>query len=166
MARDIDVGGGAHVRERDIGLVGLWHALTFGIYNWFWYYAINRELRDFGEARGDDELANGNPGLSVLAVTLGWLLIVPPFVSWWRCTGRIRRAQRIAEQTELSGWAIGGLYVTGFLILFAWLAIPVLVQEALNGVWKRFADERGGPAETTGTPAQGEPKLSDLARED
>ena len=164
-ATELDIGG-ARVKERDIGLVGLWHALTFGIYNWFWYYAINRELRDFGEARGDPELAKGNPGLSLLAVTLGWLLIVPPFVSWWRCTGRIRRAQRLAGQTEINGWALGGLYFGGWLILFAWLAIPVLVQEALNKVWKRYAGEGGGPAATTGTPAQAEPKLSDLARED
>jgi hypothetical protein len=164
-ASELNVGG-ARVKERDVGLVGLWHALTFGIYNWFWYYAVNRELRDFGEAHGDDELARGSPALSLLAVTLGLLVIVPPFVSWWRCTGRIRRAQRLAGQTELNGWAIGGLYVTGWLIMFAWLAIPVLVQEALNKVWNRYASEGEDPGATAGTPAQSKPKLSDLARED
>jgi len=164
-APELDVGG-ARVKERDIGLVGLWHVLTLGIYNWFWYYAINRELRDFGEARGDGELAKGNPAMSLLAVTLGWLLIVPPFVSWWRCVRRIQRAQGIAERPPLSGWAIGGLYVLGLLIMFAWIAIPVLVQDALNGVWKRFASEDRSEAPPAPQPASSELKLSDLAREE
>ena len=164
-APELDVGG-ARVRERDVGLVGLWHVLTLGIYNWFWYYAINRELRDFGEARGDAELAKGNPALSVLAVTLGWLLIVPPFVSWWRCVRRIQRAQGIAERPPLSGWAIGGLYALGILIVFAWIAIPVLVQEALNGVWKRFASDRRDDAPAPPKATAPELRGSDLAREE
>jgi len=35
-APQLDVGG-VRVRERDIGLVGLWHVLTLGVYDWFWY---------------------------------------------------------------------------------------------------------------------------------
>jgi Na+/proline symporter len=175
-AYDVDVSG-ARAKVREPGLVLLWHILTLGIYNWFWYYAINRELRDFGETSGDEELARSNPGLSLLAVTLGWLLIVPPFVSWWRCTGRIRRAQRNVEAGETNGWIIGLCYFFGFFNIF-WLAIPVYVQDGLNEVWKKFPRADASPmtsaaAQDAGADqagempvAGGEVKLSDIAKED
>ena len=59
---------------------------TAGIYYYHWYYSINNEAA----AISRDEKAN--PGLSLLAVTLGWILIVPPFVSHWRTARRVAAA--------------------------------------------------------------------------
>ncbi len=129
---------GARVKVRDVGIVILLTAVTLSVYNWFWYFRINRELRDFGRVYRDDELANVQPGLSVLATTLGALLIVPAIVSWYRCTGRIRRAQRIVGADLTHGWVIVGIYAGAFLIPLAALAIPAYVQEGLNDVWKRY----------------------------
>lgn len=62
---------GARAKVRDEGLVVLWTVLTIGIWTLVWYYRINREMRDFGRSHGDEKLANSNPVLSILAVTLG-----------------------------------------------------------------------------------------------
>jgi hypothetical protein len=170
---EVDLGG-PRAKVREPGLVLLWHVLTLGIYNFFWYYKINRELRDYGESMGDAQLAGSNPVLSLLAVTLGWLLIVPPFVSWWRCTGRIRAVQRKVDVELTTGWLIAVCYV--FAGIF-WLAIPIYVQDGLNNVWKRYpavepapdaaSPERRDAAVQAQAPAEpGEVKLSDIARED
>src|SRR5258705_9665222 len=90
--------GGGRAKIRDPGIVALFFALTLGflVYPQVWYYRINRELRDYGRAQGDEELANSNPTMSVLAVTIGALVVVPPFVSWYRATKRIQRAEELA----------------------------------------------------------------------
>ena len=49
--------------------------ITLGIYFFFWWYFINREMRDLGQARGVD--LGQNPANSVLAITIGALIIVP-----------------------------------------------------------------------------------------
>ena len=61
------------------------------VYPLIWYFKINRELRDF------DPSIDVQPGLSVLAMTLGVVLIfIPPIVSWAHTTGRIQKAQKLA----------------------------------------------------------------------
>ena len=66
--------------------------ITFGIYYVFWYYFINREMRDLGKANGVD--LGDSPGMSVVAITLGAFIIVPPFVSIWKTGRRMEGAQR------------------------------------------------------------------------
>lgn len=113
------------VQRRESGFV--W-ALAFftGIYGLIWYYQLCKEI---GEEIGEET----NPVVSVLAVSLGALLIVPPFVSWAGTLGRVRQAQ---EQAGLEPRATFGAGV-GFTILFGysyyWL------QEQLN----EMADRRG-----------------------
>lgn len=174
-AYEVTIESGARAKVREPGLVLLWSILTLGIYNWVWYYKINRELRDFGRAHNDEHLGSTSPGLSLLATTLGWLLIVPPFVSWWRCTRRVQRAQEIAGLPPLSFGLIVGCIFGGIIITLAWLAIPLLVQEALNGIWKRYprasgelgtvdvASDAGAPGEdvpaTQTLPSRGDVKL-------
>ena len=68
--------------------------ITFGIYYIFWWYFINREMRDLGRARGTD--LGQKPGNSVLAITLGALIIVPAIVSMWTTSDRIQRTQEVA----------------------------------------------------------------------
>jgi hypothetical protein len=137
----VELPSGARAKVRDEGLVILWTFLTLGIYSYVWYYRVNRELRDFGRAHGDDQLANSNPVLSILAVTLGVLLVVPPFVSLWKFTGRVRRMQRACNLVPITGWVIGGsLLLAGVL---AYFVIPPYTQDGINKVWRLYPPAEG-----------------------
>jgi hypothetical protein len=150
-AQEVVMPSGARAKVRDEGLVLLWTVLTLGIYNLVWYYRINREMRDFGRAHGDEKLADSNPVLSILAVTIGGLLIVPPMVSWWKCTGRIRRMQGLCNVEPVNGWIIGVSYVVGFFLFLTLAVIPPYVQDGLNKVWKLYppAEGEGNEVELT-----------------
>ena len=78
-------------KTRNIFLVWLvWPLITLGIYFFVWYYKVNREARDF------DPRIEVSPGVSVIAVLFGWIIIVPPFVSIYRTGERIATMQRSA----------------------------------------------------------------------
>ena len=128
---------GSKAKIRSPVWVVVWSVLTLGIYAWFWWYFINREMRDLGRARGTEELGD-NPTLSALAVSLGALILVPPFVSFYGTGKRIQAAQRITQGREdYNGWV-------SLVLLIVWLAgitlfIPVVwgyMQSELNKVWK------------------------------
>jgi hypothetical protein len=127
---------GANVKVRSPwGPLGL-GMITFGIYNLVWYYKINREMRDFGAASGDRALGESNPGMSLLAVTLGSMLIVPPFVSYFHTVGRIQQVQRLRGKQPISTGLIVGLFIGGVVTLgLVALAIPYVLQQSLNEVW-------------------------------
>jgi hypothetical protein len=95
MAEEIALADGSvRVKLRNpLGVVGL-SLITLGIYYFFWWYFINREMRDYGRSRNAD--LGQNPGNSVLAVTLGALIIVPAIVSMWRTSDRIQRSEEVA----------------------------------------------------------------------
>jgi Domain of unknown function (DUF4234) len=143
-AREVALPVGARAKVRDEGLVVLWTVLTLGIWTLVWYYRINREMRDFGRSHGDEKLANSNPVLSILAVTLGALVIVPPIVSYWKTTGRIRRMQGLCNVPLTEGWVIALLYVFGLLIFLTLVAIPPYVQSGLNKVWNLYPPAEDG----------------------
>ena len=108
--------------------------LTLGIYYFVWYYKVNREMRDLGRAVGAEDRLGRSPGTSLLAVTLGWLIIVPPFVSFYKTLRRIEAAQELTGAAERVSLALG--YV---LYLFGLLFFPVEViyaQSELNKVWR------------------------------
>jgi uncharacterized protein DUF4234 len=146
-AREVVMPSGDRAKVRDEGLVALWTVLTLGIYTLVWYYRINREMRDFGRAHGDQELADSNPTLSILAVTLGALVIIPALVSYWGTTSRIRRMQRACNVTPIEGWIIAVLYVAGFFLLLPLIAIPPYVQGGLNKVWRLYPPAEGSEVE-------------------
>ena len=129
MAEEIQIAGTqatAKVRN-PLGVVGL-SLITLGIYFFFWWYFINREMRDLGQAKGVD--LGQSPGNSVLAVTLGALIIVPAIVSEWRTGGRIEASQ---EAVGLERRASGPII---FILLL--LIAPVglwYAQRELNKVW-------------------------------
>lgn len=101
--------------------------VTFGLYHLYWYYEANRELKDYG--------AGTNPVLSLLAQFPGALLIVPPFVSWWRFFGRLREAQGRAGCAERVDHTTGiVLYVIAFFLLPFEL---VYAQRHLNALWEK-----------------------------
>ncbi len=84
MATEHNIGGAAVKSRHPFAPLGL-GIITLGIYSLYWYYKINDEMRRLGEPV--------SPGLSLLAVTLGAVLIVPPFVSMFNTADRIRRLQ-------------------------------------------------------------------------
>lgn len=129
----------AFAKVRSPVWVIVWSFFTLGIYGMYWWYQVNRELRDLGRARGSHELGD-SPGLSLLAVTLGWLVIVPPFVSIYKGVQRTQAAQRLAgipEARIMNGWLMLGLLVTSAVVY-----IPFGVgyfQSELNKVWTEAA---------------------------
>src|SRR5205823_2582629 len=85
------------------------------------------DLRD----HSDDQVPV-DPVLSVLAVTIGWIIIVPPFVSLYRTAGRIRRVQEItgARKRISPGLAL-------LLAIVSWtmlIDMPYL-QTHINSAW-------------------------------
>ena len=84
---DITVRG---VRARTRGPVITWLLLvvTLGIYGLFHWYYINREMRDVSAAMGSPF---GNaPGMSVLALFPGGILVVPAIWTWVTTARRAR----------------------------------------------------------------------------
>ena len=136
MAEELQIGGtGETAKIRNpLGVVAL-SIVTIGIYYVFWWYFINREMRDLGRARNRD--LGQSPGESVLAITLGALIIVPALVTLWRTSARIESSQ---EAVGLSNRASGPII---FILLL--LIGPVGIwyaQTELNKAWE--AQRSGG----------------------
>ena len=143
MAEEVQIAGsGAMAKTRDPLGVALLSLVTLGIYFFVWYYKVNREMADLGRARGTDELGD-SPGTSLLAVTLGALIIVPAIVSLYNTFQRTQTAARLTGVEPLNGW------IALILYLLLGIAFPAYLQSGLNKVWHAQA---GGvsavPAET------------------
>lgn len=126
MAEEFQVGT-TYVKIRNPFAVFALAIVTLGIYYVVWYYKVNRELRD---AAG----INVSPVTAILAITIGWVIIVPPFVSWYRTFERIQQAQRQAGlATEVNP-------ILGFVLyLVALYLLPVellYAQDELNKLWR------------------------------
>jgi hypothetical protein len=106
--------------------------ITIGIYGIFWWYFIHRELRDYGRAKGTDELGT-SPGKSVLAVTLGALIIVPAIIGLVNGFKRVQAAQRMNGLEPINGWI--GL----ILVVVIYPAFYGYMQSGLNAVWRSQA---------------------------
>ena len=126
-------------KTRNVILVWLvWPLLTLGIYFLVWWYKINREARDF------DERIVVNPGMSMLAMLLGWIIIVPPFISAYTTGERIGQMQETAGlERTCNGWI--GLILSFFFNLEA-----LYYQVELNKVWARFGYPEEGAVLTVG----------------
>jgi hypothetical protein len=151
MAEELQIGGtGATAKVRNpLGVVAL-SIVTIGIYYIFWWYFINREMRDLGRARNRD--LGQSPGQSVLAITLGALIIVPALVTLWRTSARIESSQ---EAVGIANRASGPII---FILLL--LIGPVGIwyaQSELNKAWdaQRSGGASGGlpQPEAAGQPA-------------
>lgn len=116
--------------------------ITLGIYYVFWWYFINREMRDVGNANGVD--LGQSPGVSVLAITLGAFVIIPPFVSIWKTGRRMEGTQWVAGVSGGNGPLFFLLEIIPIVSLFA----PVYMQMELNKAWHAIGD--GG----TGQPSE------------
>lgn len=131
MAEEVRIQGTEGTAKiRNLWAVALLPIITIAIYYFYWWYQINRELRDYGRAKGTDELGT-SPGNSLLAVTLGALIIVPALVSTYRGFKRVQAAQRLNGLEELNGWIGLVLYIVLTPAFFSY------VQSGLNSVWER-----------------------------
>ena len=155
MAYEMNIRGTQDkVKIRSPWAAALLPFVTLGIYHLVWWYRINREMRDYGQAKGYD--LGQNPTNSVLALFPGGLIIVPALITYWRGTKRVQGASSIAGQEPLNGWIAILLYVLLSPGLWAY------IQVSLNKVWEAEADPVPGgelpPPQGSATPPPLEPQ--------
>ena len=128
--------------------------MTLGIYYLVWYYKINRELRDLGRATGQEERLGRSPFTSLMAITFGWLILVPPFVSIYRTlqahpggTGNQRHAGE-----PINVWLGFVLYLVG---VFTFPVEIIYAQSELNRLWRTAPEaKRSCPRPPDVTPCR------------
>jgi ABC-type transport system involved in cytochrome c biogenesis permease subunit len=140
MAQKVNVRG-VEIKLRRPWVAFVLAIVTLGLYYLYWYYVSNGDLNEYGETL--EEPSNPlrvSAGMATLAVSIGGLLIVPPFISQWRFYRRIRKAQ------ELAGIDPKINHVLGFvLFLVALVLLPFEIPYAqghLNRLWEHEAGER------------------------
>jgi Domain of unknown function (DUF4234) len=113
---------------------GVWllSLVTLGIYGVWWYYTVNREIRDF------DHRIDVQPGTALCAILFGWLVIfLIPLISWARTGSRIARAQRFTSSRDHCSSVIGVLLgIIGFGMVY--------YQSQLNKVWDQYGNPEAG----------------------
>ena len=87
------------VKIRSPWAAALLPIITLGIYHLVWWYKINRELSEYGKAKGYD--LGQNPTNSALALFPGGLIIVPALITYWRGTKRVMQASGLAGKEPL-----------------------------------------------------------------
>jgi Domain of unknown function (DUF4234) len=113
---------------------GVWllSLVTLGVYGLWWYYTVNAELRDYNEQ------IHVQPGLSLVAIMLGWFAIfIIPIISWVRTGGRIAHGQRLAGSTARCSGLIG------FLLAIVSFGM-VYYQSQINKVWDMYGNPQPG----------------------
>jgi hypothetical protein len=129
MAEIVSIEGTeATAKIRSVVWVIVLEIITLFIYGFFWWYFIHRELRDYGRVKNTNELGT-SPGTSLLAITLGALIIVPALVSFYNGFKRVQAAQRLTGIEPINGWI--GLIL--FLVFYP--ALMGYMQSGLNAVW-------------------------------
>ena len=109
MADPVQIQGSSYVGKirNPLGVVGL-SLITLGIYSLVWYFKTNKELAELGQAKGTEELGT-NPTTSILAIIPGFIVLVPPFVSFYQYCKRINAGERLVGLPE--GMAAGLLFL-------------------------------------------------------
>lgn len=138
------------VKIRSPWAAALLPIVTLGIYHLVWWYKINRELRDFGKAKGYD--LGQNPTNSLLALFPGALIIVPALITYWRGTKRVMGAARVAGKEPVNGWISLILYLLIAPAFWAYL------QVSLNDVWRQEAEALPGQPAPPELPDQMPPR--------
>jgi len=129
MAEVVQIEGtDATAKIRNVIAVAVLTVVTFGIYLLYWWYSINREMVDYGRAKGTSELGD-SPLKSLLALFPGALVIVPAIWTTVTTFKRVQAAQRIAGQTSVNGWIGLVLYLVLSPAFYAYM------QSGLNSVW-------------------------------
>ena len=137
MAEEVQIqGSGERGKIRNpLGVIGLTF-ITLGIYVIFWYYFVNKELAEIGKAHNTDECGT-SPGTSVLAITLGALVIVPAFISIYNTGKRLQAAERLTG-TE-PGMEPG-------LLLVLWVFISPVAEYIFQANQNKVLQQQAGGA--------------------
>ena len=112
MARHVSVRG-VDIKLRRPWVAFVLSIVTLGIYYLYWYYVSNGDLNEYGETL--DEPSNPvrvSAGLATLAVSVGWLLIIPP--NGTRYTSSREGGMIRSQPTETASVARPALTRTGF----------------------------------------------------
>ena len=135
MAQEVQIPGASSTAKiRNPIAVAIFAVITLGIYVLFWWYYANREMVDYGRAKGTDELGD-SPGKSLLAVFPGGLIIVPAIWTTITTFQRVQKAQNLAGRPPINGWLGLVLYLVFSPAYIAYM------QSGLNSVWKAQASE-------------------------
>ena len=151
MAEEVQIKGSnerGKIRN-PLGVIGL-SIITLGIYTIFWYYFVNKELAEIGRAHNTDECGT-SPGTSVLAITLGIFIIVPPFVSIYNTCKRLSAAERLTGTPQ--GMEPGLLFI---LWIFLSPVAEYILQSNMNKVLQTQAGGAGAiaPGQAAASPPQ------------
>ena len=146
------------MRLRRLWAVALLLVFTAGVYYLIWYYRVNRELREYGRSFGPPNPLDVDLLRTMLAVTIGSLVIVPGAVSVARTFDRIVHAERLSDAGRplstrvglalfllalvlgsasllpIGTWATLSLSVAALALLAGKLAYT---QHHVNGIWRR-----------------------------
>jgi hypothetical protein len=117
---------GIGYKRRNPWGVFLLSIVTLGVYFFVWWYKINNELRNNGQ--------RNDPTVALLAVTIGAVIIIPPYVSYYRTADRIRQAQEATGASErILPWL--GIVLSFLIGPFVF----VYYQSQLNKAWDALA---------------------------
>jgi hypothetical protein len=136
MAETVTIDGERYLRRDALGVAAL-SVVTLGIYFFYWYYKVNDEARRYLR---DESIS---PGVALLAVLLGWIVIVPPFVSGYRTAERVLRMQERSPARPKMSPPIALIFMLLVGIVYPWY-----VQDGLNDVWDT---SRSMPPDPTGS---------------
>jgi hypothetical protein len=100
MAEQVEIKGSAYQGKirNPLGVVGL-GIITLGIYYLVWYYKVNKEMAQLGQAKGTD-VCGTSPATSLMAILIGWIVIVPPFVSTYKACKRLNASEKVVGAPE------------------------------------------------------------------
>ncbi len=137
MAYEMKIRGTqSEVKVRSLWAVALLPIITLGVYHIVWWYKINKELKEYGEAKGFD--LGQNPTNSWLALFPGGLIIIPAIMTYINGTKRVQGAAKIANKDPVNGWLVLVLYLVLSIGMWAYL------QSSLNAIWEQEAEPLEG----------------------
>jgi len=137
MAYEMKIRGTqSEVKVRSLWAVALLPIITLGVYHIVWWYKINKELKEYGEAKGFD--LGKNPTNSWLALFPGGLIIVPAIITYINGTKRVQGAAKISGKDPVNGWLVLVLYLVLSIGMWAYL------QSSLNAIWEQEAEPLEG----------------------
>jgi Domain of unknown function (DUF4234) len=125
----IPIAPGSTAKIRGPIAVAVLTVVTLGIYLLFWWYFVNREMADYGRARGTNELGD-SPTTSLLALFPGALIVVPALWTTVTTFQRVQAAQRLNRETPVNGWLGFVLYLVFSPALYGYM------QSGLNSAWR------------------------------
>jgi hypothetical protein len=129
-------GGDATVKVRNPVNSALIDVVTIGIYGFYWYYQVNKELAALGRARGTEDLGT-KPMNSFWAIMPGFFVLVPFLISGYNTGERVQAAQRGSG----TGESINP--IVAIVLMFFFFPIGIFyTQQELNKVWA--AETEGG----------------------